>query len=274
MTEADHVQSWAEAAESWVRHQDRWSTMTTPLSDALVRAADVRAGMTVLDVACGSGDPAISLALAVGSAGRVIAVDPVAEMLEAARARVAALGLTNVDLRQGGFDSLPLPSASVDRVTSRFGLVYAADAVAAVREMMRVLTPGGRTAIMAWGDRRHNEYWSVEHDALVHLELPLSPQYDQPVEFAYEETGSLAAILREAGLDDVAEEELELTLHWPGPPEELWEEVEDDVADLELPAGALERLRDELQTGYAALVDGATVALRSAVVLASGMLPR
>ena len=248
--------------------------MTTPLSDALVRAADVRAGMTVLDVACGSGDPAINLALAVGPAGRVIAVDPVSEMLEAARARIAALGLTNVELRQGEFSSLPLPSASVDRVTCRFGLVYAADADAAVREMMRVLAPGGRMAVMVWGDRRRNEYWSVEHDALARLEVPLPQQYDQPVEFAYEESGALAAILREAGLDHVVEEELELTLYWPGPPEELWEEVEDEVADLELPPGARERMGEELRTGYAALVTGATVALRSVVVLACGVLPR
>jgi len=127
---------------------------------------------------------------------------------------------------------------------------------------------------MVWGDHRRNEYWSVEHDAVAHLEVQLPQRYDQPVEFAYEETGTLEAILREAGLVSVAEEELDLTLHWPGPPEELWDEVEDDVADLELQPVALERMRDELRIGYAALVDGATVALRCVVVLACGMLPR
>lgn len=272
MVESSHEQRWVEAVESWSRWQPRWSAMTEPLDDELIRAAGVRAGMKVLDLACGSGDPALALARAVGDRGRVIAADPVAGMLDVARRRLEHAGLTNVEVIQGSLGVLPFPDATFDIVTCRFGLVYAADPGLAVREMTRVLVPGGRVAVMVWGDRSKNEYWSVEFDALARLPIPATQEVAEPIEFTYEDRGSLAAVLSAAGLRSVAEEALELPLRWPGPPEELWQEVMDDAAglDREVQVDSWSRFRDEVRRGFEALSDGRSVVMRSLIIIGVG----
>lgn len=270
MADISHEDRWREAVTSWTRWQPRWSSMAAPLDDAIVAAVEARPGMHVLDLACGGGDPTIALARAAGEAGYVVGGDPVAGMLDLARRRIDQAGLTNVELSNLRLGPLPFPARSFDAVTCRFGLVYAADSILAVREMARILVPGGRMAIMVWGDRRRNEYWSVELDALARLSLLLPQPLDDPVEFAFEKPGTLSAVLHAAGVRDVREEELSLTLRWPGPPEELWEEVDEDTAGLGLPAAARARFRDEVSRGYAALADGEGVLLRSTVVLGTG----
>jgi SAM-dependent methyltransferase len=274
VAEGTHEQEWERAVESWVRWQQRWSAMTEPLDDALVRAAGVCSGMKVLDLACGTGDPAIALARAVGRTGRIMAADPVAGMLEAARRRLKEAGLTNVELRRLGLGPLPFPDGSFDAVTCRFGLVYADDPILASGEMRRVLRGNGRVAIMVWGDPARNEYWSVELDALAMLPLPDSEPPDDRVEFAYASPGTLAAVLRAAGLANVREEMLAPALRWPGPPEELWQQTAEDLAELNLPTAALERLAAEVRRGYSALADGDGVVMRLEVILGTGECSR
>ena len=174
--------------------------------------------MKVLDLACGTGDPAIALARAVGRTGLVMAADPVAGMLEAARRRLDEAGLTSVELRRFGLGPLPLPDGSFDAVTCRFGLVYADDPILALGEMRRVLRDNGRVAIMVWGDPARNEYWSVEQAALGRLPLPDSEPANERVEFTYASPGKLAAAFCAAGLADVREERLTPALRWPVPP--------------------------------------------------------
>ncbi len=255
MADGTHEQDWEGAVESWTRWQPRWSAMTGPLDDALVRAAGVCSGMKVLDLACGTGDPTIALARAVGRTGLVMAADPVNGMLEAARRRLNEAGLTNVELRRFGLGPLPLPDGSFDAVTCRFGLVYADDPILALGEMRRVLRHGGRLAIMVWGDPARNEYWSLEQAALARLPLPDSDPTNERVEFTFASPGKLAAAFCAAGLADVREERLTPALRWPGPPEELWQQTAEDLEELDLPTALRERCGDEVIRGYSALAD-------------------
>jgi SAM-dependent methyltransferase len=142
--------------------------MTQPPSDAEIAAADtyerlfvpaefqewaprvatasaLRSGQRVLDVACGTGVLAREAAARVGPSGYVAGLDATPGML------VVAKRLTpGIDWRHGLADALPFPDASFDAVVSQFGLMFFPDRERALREMMRVLRPGGRLAIAVW----------------------------------------------------------------------------------------------------------------------------
>jgi SAM-dependent methyltransferase len=112
----------------------------------LIDAAQIQMGQAVLDVACGTGVLARAVATRVGTSGRVVGIDPAPGMLA-----VAAKAAPGIELQQGTAELLPFEDATFDAVVSQFGLMYFTDRVKGLREMQRVLKPGGRMAVAAWG---------------------------------------------------------------------------------------------------------------------------
>ena len=104
-------------------------------------AAGIGPGQRVLDVACGTGVLACVAADRVGLGEMVVGLDPNEEMLAVARRKSA-----RIEWRDGQAESLPFPNESFDAVVSQFGFMFFQDQRAALREMMRVLQPGGRLA--------------------------------------------------------------------------------------------------------------------------------
>lgn len=107
----------------------------------------IRVGDTVLDVGSGSGTDVLVARDLVGEEGRVIGLDMTPRMREKLRAVAAAAGLENVEVMDGQAEEIPLPDASVDVVTSNGVLNLVPDKEAAIREIHRVLRPGGRVQI-------------------------------------------------------------------------------------------------------------------------------
>jgi arsenite methyltransferase len=109
--------------------------------------ADLREGETVLDLGSGGGIDVLLSARRVGPSGRAIGLDMTDEMLELARRNAAEAGATNVEFVKGTIESIPLPDASVDVVISNCVINLAADKGEVLREIARVLRPGGRIGI-------------------------------------------------------------------------------------------------------------------------------
>jgi SAM-dependent methyltransferase len=124
---------------------------------------DIREGETVLDLGSGSGFDLLQAALRVGTSGRAIGVDMTQAMREKASAGAAALGLTNVDVRDGFLEELPVPDNSVDVVISNGVLNLTPDKEAVMREVYRVLKPGGRFQV---------------GDIVVHIDVPQEAKDD------------------------------------------------------------------------------------------------
>lgn len=132
--------------------------------DIVADMARVAPGQRVLDVACGTGVLACAAAERVGPNGAVTGLDPNDEMLAVARAKSA-----RIEWKNGRAESLPFADASFDRVASQFGLMFFEDKCAGLREMMRVLRPGGRLAVAVCDALDHSPGYAVLAELLQRL---------------------------------------------------------------------------------------------------------
>lgn len=107
----------------------------------------VQAGDHVLDIGSGSGTDVFIAATLVGPNGKVTGLDMTEAMLEKARANAIEMGVTHVEFVQGNAETIPLPNASVDSVTSNGVLNLVPDKPTAFGEIFRVLRPGGRIQV-------------------------------------------------------------------------------------------------------------------------------
>ena len=125
---------------------ERTAVELEPAARTAVEIAAPSRGEVVVDVACGTGNAAL---LAAASGARVIGVDAAARLLALARRR-AAPQATDIDFREGDLLDLPLDAGTADVVISVFGVIFAADPAAALRELDRISRPGARTILTAW----------------------------------------------------------------------------------------------------------------------------
>jgi SAM-dependent methyltransferase len=160
--------------------------------------------MRVLDLACGSGHPALDAARLVSPGGSVVATDLVEEMVEATRRRVEAAGLTNLETRVVDMEAIDFPDGEFDAVTCRFGVMFCPDPLQAVREVHRVLKPGGRFALSVWDLPEKSPGQTVIGEAWRWFgrEQP-AVNFDAPGIYQLAPPGKLEALLRDAGFRDV-----------------------------------------------------------------------
>lgn len=118
-------------------------------------------GMTVLDLACGSGASTLPAARRVGPTGRVIGIDLSERMLEMGRQKARFAQLDQIEFRQGDMTRTGFPDASFDAVVCVFGVSFAPDMEALVADLWRMVRPGGQLAITSWGPR----LWAPMYDA-------------------------------------------------------------------------------------------------------------
>lgn len=118
-----------------------------------IAGLELEPGMHVLDLASGTGASAIPAAAAVGPGGRVVAVDLAEAMLERGRDKARRAGIDTIEWVRGDMAATGLPDASFDAVVCVFGVSMAPDMPAFVRELWRLVRPGGKLAVTTWGPR-------------------------------------------------------------------------------------------------------------------------
>ncbi|HEX4785846.1 MAG TPA: methyltransferase domain-containing protein [Candidatus Sulfotelmatobacter sp.] len=259
------------ASEKW---KAKSAAMGKPVTLALVEYAQPLPGMKVLDLASGTGEPAITLALRVGYTGQVTALDLSPDLLEIAAQRARDRNLTNFKTQQADAQSLPFPDQSFDLATSRFGVMFFPDPVLALRELGRVLRPGARACFLVWGSFDQPYWKSMMGIVHRHVGGPLlAPGGPDPFKFAA--PGSLSEVLRSAGFTAIEEQTKTLPWAWPGSVEEVWEQAQAVAVPFRpmlerVPARQWPEINADVHAAVRQYWDGDKLSFGASVVLASG----
>jgi ubiquinone/menaquinone biosynthesis C-methylase UbiE len=208
----------------------RWrkpsAMMGCAMTETLVAEARIVPHLRVLDVASGTGEPAISIATVLAGTGMVTATDISADPLAIGEQRARERELTNIRFRLADVHSLPFPDNSFERVTCRLGVMFFSDLLRALREMHRVLSAGGRVSLLAWGPMQQPYF-----DSTIGTILRLLPDLQVPASaaamFKFCIPGSLGNALKESGFSDIDERQCDVTWNWSGTPENFWTYFQD-----------------------------------------------
>jgi ubiquinone/menaquinone biosynthesis C-methylase UbiE len=188
-----------------------------PWARELLGRTALRAGSSVLDVACGTGVVARLAAAAVGPDGRVVASDISPAMLAVAAARPAGSEDAATEYLECSALELKASDSSFDAVLCQQGLQFFPDRGAALREMHRVVRPGGMVAVATWAAERPLGFIGPMTEALAEAELdePYPRAFD-PQSYCLDGT-TLHGLLAGAGLRDILVELVELEVVWHDP---------------------------------------------------------
>jgi SAM-dependent methyltransferase len=189
--------------DDWTDHADRYDASGRFLEARVGPLVPISATDDVLDVGCGTGLSTRTAARAAVD-GTALGVDLGERMLDLARARSEAEGLTNVTYVQADAQVHPFDAASRDLVISEFGAMFFSDAVAAFTNIGSALRPGGRLAIVSWRSLQENEWIVTFRTALAAgRDLPEPPTRGSSP-FSLSEPDHVRSVLGDAGYRDVA----------------------------------------------------------------------
>jgi SAM-dependent methyltransferase len=159
-------QRWERQAAGWTRRREQVERFGMPVAQAMIEMADPQPGEWVLDIAAGTGQTGLLVAELVRPGGRVLITDFSEEMVAAARSRAQDVGAGNVEVRVLDAESMAIDAAQIDLALCRWGYMLMADPETALRETRRILKPGGRLVMAAWGGGEENPWASLMTRAL------------------------------------------------------------------------------------------------------------
>jgi len=260
-----------QASERWCRQS---AAMGRALTELVVREAEVEPGMEVLDVACGSGEPAISIAMKLNGTGRVVGIDISTEPLGVARERAAQRQLTNVSFQQADVAQLPFEDDRFDRVTCRLGIMFFPDISRALTEIRRVLRPDGRFVAAAWGPLAQT-YFDLTIGTVRRL-IPDLQVSEPKLMFRFGDPAAARSALSAAGFVNVHAELRTVPWNWEGSPDELWQYFQGVTVPFAPLLNAIPKDRKgevdrEVTAGLSHLYDGDAVRLEAQFTLATAM---
>ncbi|MGA2454204.1 MAG: methyltransferase domain-containing protein [Solirubrobacteraceae bacterium] len=221
------LESWEAAAPGWVRRQELIREFAAPVSHRMIDLLALHPGQRVLELAAGLGETGMLAAELVAPLGGVVISDQAEAMLEGARQRALALGLSNIEFQVLDAEWIDLPFASVDAILCRWGYMLLADPAAALAEARRVLRPGGRIALAVWDALASNPWALLPGQELVERGLAPAPAPGEhgeprPGPFALGDAERVRELLEQAGFVEVEVQTLQLDRHHTSFAE-LWE---------------------------------------------------
>jgi SAM-dependent methyltransferase len=265
-------EAWETASRGWGRQAEHVRQEGMPVSTWMLDRAGLQPGMRVLEMAAGPGDTGFMAAELIAPGGTLITSDGAEGMLAVARERADELGVRNVEFKQLELEWIDLPTADVDVVLCRWGLMLTLDPSAAVAEFRRVLKPGGRLAVAVWDKPEHNQAMSIPGSVLMSLGLTEPPPQGGPGPFALSEPGALEELLLDGGFVDPQVETVSIERRYPSVRDwiaetvdlsmmfnRVWSQLDGSQRQAVL-AEAKERTRDCLQPDGSLLITGRCVA--------------
>jgi SAM-dependent methyltransferase len=214
-------EEWTAAATGWAEDREPGDEAGSPVTLRLLELARIREGDAVLDMACGSGEPAFAIARLVGGSGRVVGLDVTRAMIDHAGVIARALGVSNVEFRAIDDECDPgVERAAFDAVTCRYGLMYMPNPQAAMRAWRQALRPRGRIAVCTWAALPLLQF--VLDVIARHAPIPrVDPE--KPGALALSAPEKLTAVLQAGGFAEITVETLRSPVFEELPPEQWWD---------------------------------------------------
>jgi SAM-dependent methyltransferase len=193
-----------ESADWWSAGQVSRQQTLGAATETMLEVARVQPGSRVLDVAAGTGESTLMVARRVGPMGYVLAADISASMLNVAAEAARKEGLTNVGTRVVDAENLALDGDSFDAVICRIALMLFPNPPKALTEMRRVVTPGGKVAVVVFSALEKNPYHGIVFGIVQRLgNIPL-PAPGEPWMYALGDPGALEDLYKQVGLLNVS----------------------------------------------------------------------
>jgi len=208
---------WGTAAKGWHDWQESIYSFTAPVSERLVEMAEIKPGDRVLDVAAGSGEPALTAARVAGPEGHIVATDISPDMLAYGRERAEAAGIDNVEFVEKDASSLDFPPETFDAALSRWGIIFEPQAEVAAARIRGLLKPGARMAISSWGPAERSPLLGIPMRTVM-TRLNISPPPPgTPGPLSRPTPEAISSVLEGGGFSDVEVDELEVVFEWDSP---------------------------------------------------------
>ncbi len=198
---------WTRFSPGWKKWDDLTMNFLKPFGDEIIQLIKPKGVDVVLDVASGTGEPALSIATKLR--GGIAVVTDISEgMLEVAREHAASRGIKNLEFTVCDVSELPFPDNSFDSISCRFGFMFFPDMLLAAKEMVRVLKPGGKIATAVWNVPEKN-FWATAVLSVINKNIPVvPPPPGAPGLFRCAKSGLIADLFKLAGLKNVSEREV------------------------------------------------------------------
>jgi ubiquinone/menaquinone biosynthesis C-methylase UbiE len=266
-----------QTINAWRKWHPKMVHQLRAMTEILVSHAKIKPGDQVLDLASGSGEPALSIAKMIAPTGQIVATDLSAAMVTIAEENARQAQIENIQFKKADVHALPFENDSFDAVTSRLGVMYFWDCQKALSEIKRVLKPNGIVSLIAWGPMEENGLARTMMTPFLKRKAPppLSPDVPHPFRFA--KSGSLSAELEQASFKNITEEKKILPCPWPGPPEELWHHLYEVASPLQpfidsFSASEREASVNEAVAQFGDFFDGEITDPKTCIIIASAML--
>ncbi len=203
---------WQETADAWYRWSSTLDQWLGKATNRMLEMAGITTGHHVLDVAAGAGGQSVVTAKKVGTTGYVLATDISANILEYAKQVAQQAGITNIETKVMDGENLTIENGCFDAVISRVGLIYFPDQHKALKEMLRVLKPGGRVAAIVYSVPEKNQFFSIPVSIIrSRAKLP-PPLPNQPGPFSLGAEGVIEKFLYKAGFVNIESEYIDAPL--------------------------------------------------------------
>jgi SAM-dependent methyltransferase len=212
----------SDPGRKWITFEDGLDATFQAVSDRLFERAQPAIGERVLDIGCGTGATTMTLASFVGKNGHVVGIDISEPLLARAGERKSKSQTEQVYYQLADAQTYAFEPDSFDLMTSRFGVMFFDDPVAAFSNLGSALREGGRISFVSWAPMAGNPWFEVPRDAAVARmgkPSPASPRAPGPLAFA--DRDYVLEILQDAGFSDCAAEAETVHMLYPGAIEDV-----------------------------------------------------
>jgi SAM-dependent methyltransferase len=198
-------EQWDKHAKGWNDHGAQIADWLREPTDAMLAMAEVASGARVIDIAAGAGDQTLAIAKRVGETGSVLATDLSPAILAFTQENARRAHCSNVETQAADGENLDVQDGGFDVAICRLGTMFFPDPGEGLREMFRVLKPGGRACTMVFSTPDMNPCVSIlVGTALKHAGLPPRDPYLPGGLLSLGKSGLIDELFRQAGFARVA----------------------------------------------------------------------